>query len=144
MEALKKRDPKAVKAHNEIMASKFNQVQKLDRDYLNVSGVSPIRYRHDMDLYGLKDGTGKFCPIMVENINKIPEPEEFEDPEMLRKQKDKAERSAQKSDKKKAPPIVKKPTTKEKTTKPSAKLVPTNQRKVQEKDYSQFVKPASF
>ncbi len=41
--------------------------------------------------------------------------------------------------------MVKKPTVvKEKTPKPGAKLRLTNQRKAPEKDYSQFVKPASF
>ena len=71
--------PEAVKAHNEMMSTVFNQKQRLDRDYLDVSGVSPIKNRHEIDLYGLKSGLGKFNPIMVENINKIPEPEEYED-----------------------------------------------------------------
>jgi hypothetical protein len=35
----------------------------------------------------LKDGIGKFNPIMVENINKIPEEEDFEDPLILKKKK---------------------------------------------------------
>jgi len=57
---------------------------------LDVSGVSPIRYRHEIDLYGLKDGTGKFCPIMVENLNKIPEPDEYADPDLLKKEADRS------------------------------------------------------
>jgi len=56
-------------------------------DFKDVSGVSPIRCRHEIDLYGVKSGLGKFNPIMVENINKIPEPEEFEDPAILNKHK---------------------------------------------------------
>ena len=79
--ALKKsKDPKAIFVHNERMATRFNEIQKFDRDYLDVAGVSPIRCRHEIDLYGVKSGLGKFNPIMVENINKLPEPEDFEDP----------------------------------------------------------------
>lgn len=77
------------------MASRFNEIQKFDRDYLDVAGVSPIRCRHEIDLYGVKSGLGKFNPIMVENINKLPEPEDFEDPEILK-------RNAAKSAKKEA------------------------------------------
>jgi hypothetical protein len=58
-------------------------------------------------LYGVKSGLGKFNPIMVENINKLPEPEEFEDPKILNKNKSRAktagksvEKSAQKSGRK--------------------------------------------
>ena len=57
---------------------------------MDVSGVSPIRYRHEIDLYGLKDGTGKFCPIMVENLNKIPDPDEYADPDLLKKEADRS------------------------------------------------------
>jgi hypothetical protein len=63
----------------------FNPTQKLDRNYEDVSGVSPIRCRHDIDMYGLKDGIGKFNPIMVENINRMPDPDEYEDPDVLKK-----------------------------------------------------------
>ena len=49
-----KADPKAVQVHNERMASRFNEIQKFDRDYLDVPGVSPIRCRHEIDLYGVK------------------------------------------------------------------------------------------
>lgn len=70
----------------------FNPRQKLDRNYEEVSGVSPIRLRHETDLYGLKDGIGKFNPIMVENINKLPEEEEYEDPDILKKRKKSAEK----------------------------------------------------
>lgn len=61
----------------------FNQKQKLDRDFLDVPGVSPLRFRHDIDLYGTKSGLGQFNPIMVENINKIPDIYDCEDPRML-------------------------------------------------------------
>ena len=54
-----------------------------------MSGVSPIRYWHEIDLYGIKSGLGKFVPILVENENKIPEPEEFEDPDRLKEMKSK-------------------------------------------------------
>jgi hypothetical protein len=47
--------------------------------------VSPIACRHKVDLYGLKDSIGVFNPIMVENINKLPEPEDYEDPAVLKK-----------------------------------------------------------
>jgi hypothetical protein len=73
-----------------------------------VAGVSPIRCRHEIDLYGVKSGLGKFNPIMVENINKLPEPEDFEHPDIL---KQNAAKSAKKdaakdpkSAKKEAPP----------------------------------------
>lgn len=65
----------------------FNPTQKLDRNFEEVSGVSPLRCRHEIDLYGLKNGVGMFTPIMVENINRIPEPDEYEDPDILKKQK---------------------------------------------------------
>jgi hypothetical protein len=67
--------------------NKFNQKQKLDRNFEEVSGVSPIGCRHAVDLYGLKDSVGVFNPIMVENINKMPEPDDYEDPILLKKQK---------------------------------------------------------
>lgn len=73
------------------MATQFNQNQKFDKDYVDLSGVSPIRCRHEIDLYGVKSGLGKFNPIMVENINKLPEPEEFEDPNILKKNKRRAQ-----------------------------------------------------
>jgi len=43
-----------------------------------------VRYRHPIDLYGVKNGLGKFCPIMVENINKIPDIYMHEDPEVIK------------------------------------------------------------
>ena len=49
--------------------------------------MSPIGCRHPVDLYGVKDSIGIFNPIMVENINKLPEPEDYEDPMVLKKQK---------------------------------------------------------
>ena len=67
------------------MATVFNQKQRLDRDFLDVSGVSPIKNRHPIDLYGLESGLGHFNPIMVENLNKIPEPKDYEDKAALAK-----------------------------------------------------------
>jgi len=61
------------------------KVAKLDRDFENVSGVSPIQNRAPIDLYGVKSGLGTLNPILLENINKIPGPEDYEDPEMLKK-----------------------------------------------------------
>lgn len=83
----KPKDLKAAKAHHELQMNKFNQKQKLDRNFEEVSGVSPIGCRHPVDLYGIKDSIGIFNPIMVENINKLPEPEDYEDPMVLKKQK---------------------------------------------------------
>ena len=67
---------------------------------MDVSGVSPIRCRHEYDLYGVKSGIGKFNPIMVENINKIPEEVEFEDPKVLKKKATQKEKSAAKGNEK--------------------------------------------
>ena len=50
-----------------------------------MSGVSPIRNRPEIDLYGVKSGLGINNPILLENINKIPGPEDYEDPELLKK-----------------------------------------------------------
>ena len=83
----KPKDPEAVKAHNENMANRFNEIQKFDRDWAEVPGVSPIRCRHEVDLYGVKSGVGKFNPIMVENVNKLLEPEDYEDAKTLAKKK---------------------------------------------------------
>jgi Ca2+-binding EF-hand superfamily protein len=88
---------KAQKAHCEAQNNMFNNRQKLDRDFEDVSGVSPMRLRHKTDLYGLRDGCGYFNPIMVENINRLPEPEDYEDPVLLKQQKMSAEKKAMKS-----------------------------------------------
>ena len=48
-----------------------------------MSGVSPIRHRHDVDLYGVRNGLGKFNPIMVENVNKIPDIYDYAAPEVV-------------------------------------------------------------
>jgi hypothetical protein len=66
------------------MATKTNPTMGFDRDFQTQSGVSPIRYRHQVDLYGTKIGLGVFNPIMVENINKLPDLMEYEDPEFLK------------------------------------------------------------
>jgi hypothetical protein len=50
---------------------------------MTVSGVSPIRLRHEIDLYGTKLGIGKFNPIMVENLYRFPDHEEFAHPEEI-------------------------------------------------------------
>lgn len=89
----KKDELKAYKVHFNEMSTKFNHDQRLNRDHEDVSGVSPIRHRHDLDLYGVKNGLGKFNPIMVENINKIPDIYDYEAPDMI----DKVERSFSKS-----------------------------------------------
>lgn len=36
-------------------------------------------------MYGVKSGLGSLNPILLENINRIPEPEEYEDPDVLKK-----------------------------------------------------------
>ena len=66
------------------MATKTNPTSGFDRDFQTQSGVSPIRYRHQIDLYGTKIGLGVFNPIMVENINKLPDLMDYEDPEFLK------------------------------------------------------------
>lgn len=124
------------------MASRFNEIQKFDRDYLDVAGVSPIRCRHEIDLYGVKSGLGKFNPIMVENINKLPEPEDFEDPEILK-------RNAAKSAKKDAkdPKSAKKekaPLPAPGKVKTPSKLVLTNQDKGKKPNFDKFSVPATF
>jgi Ca2+-binding EF-hand superfamily protein len=48
-----KKDLKALKAHNERIGNKVAPTLKLDALYMNVSGVSPIRCRHPIDLYGV-------------------------------------------------------------------------------------------
>jgi hypothetical protein len=59
------KDIKKIKLHQEAMATQLNQVAAMDRDFMNAPGVSPIRMRHPMDLYGSKSGIGHFNPIMV-------------------------------------------------------------------------------
>lgn len=66
------------KAHANVQTSQVNQNAKLDRDYEFATGVSPIRFRHEIDLYGTKIGVGKFNPIMVENLHRFPDPEEYQ------------------------------------------------------------------
>lgn len=86
----KSKDPKAVKVHNENMSTQFNQIQQLDRDFKEASGVSPIRYRHDIDLYGVSCGMGSLAPILLENLNRLPDAVEYEDPRVLKKDAAKA------------------------------------------------------
>ena len=80
----KDKELKAYKAHCAELSTKFNHDQRLDRDHEDVSGVSPIRHRHNVDLYGVKNGLGKFNPIMVENINKIPDIYDYAAPEVVK------------------------------------------------------------
>lgn len=123
------------------MANRFNQIQKFDKDWAEVPGVSPIRCRHEMDLYGVKSGLGKFNPIMVENVNKLLEPEDYEDNKgkpaesKSAKKDDKSSKSAKKEAP--APP-------KEKEKKTPSKLILTNKRDKAGPDYSQFNLPATF
>lgn len=81
----KKKDLEALKKHKEDLSNQLAKVQKLDRDIEHASGVSPIQNRPEIDLYGVKSGLGTLNPILLENINKIPEPEDYEDPELLKK-----------------------------------------------------------
>ena len=141
---------KALKVHNEKMATDFNKVQKLDRDYEDVSGVSPIRYRHKVNLYGLESGIGQFCPIMVENLTRMPEPEEYEDPAILAKNKDKSplketKKTNEPKEKSKSPaPAAPAKDKKDEKKKKPAKLVVTNQNKKKAADFSQFNVPGTF
>ena len=80
-----KKDLAAVKKHKEELTNQLAKTAKLDRDYENVSGVSPIQNRPEIDLYGVKSGLGTLNPILLENVNRIPEPEDYEDPELLKK-----------------------------------------------------------
>ena len=109
---------------------------------MDVPGVSPIRCRHEIDLYGVKSGLGKFNPIMVENINKLPEPEEVEHPKVLKKNASKSAKkekqaTPQKQEKAGTPTPVK-----EKRT--SSKLILTNQNKGKKNEYDRYTLPATF
>lgn len=121
-----KPDPMAVKVHNEKMATRFNEIQKFDRDYLDVAGVSPIRCRHEIDLYGVKSGLGKFNPIMVENINKLPEPEDFEHPEILKNMAAKSAKKEAKDPKSAQKKVEKSPVPAPGKVKTPSKLILTN------------------
>ena len=130
----KQKDPKAVKVHNENMSTQFNQIQQLDRDFKEASGVSPIRYRHDIDLYGVSCGMGSLAPILLENLNRLPDPEEYEDPRIVKKnaakeakEKEKADAKAAKEGKKPpAPKPAKAPAAAKKGGGKQSKLVLTN------------------
>lgn len=74
-----------VKRHATSQGARVNKSRRLDRDYENVAGKSPIRVRHEQDLFGNKCGVSQFNPILVENHNKIVHEDDYEDPEMLRK-----------------------------------------------------------
>ena len=143
LEQKKAKNPEAVKHHNEAMANRFNQVQKFDKDWPEVPGVSPIRCRHEIDLYGVKSGIGKFNPIMVENINKLLEEEDHEpvpNPQkgMSASKSAKKEAGGKSAKKEKAAPAA----PKEKKT--PSKLVLTNKSKKAGPDFSKATVPASF
>ena len=98
------------------------QIAALDRDFANAPGVSPIRYRHHTDLYGVLSGVGFLNPIMVQNLLKNPEPEEYMPEEDLKK----IGKSAKKESASKTKKLESvKPTIKKDPTKPK-KLVETN------------------
>jgi hypothetical protein len=117
------------------MATRVNQMAKLDKDYDFVSGVSPIRFRHETNIYGTGCGLGKFLPIMVENLNKLPEPEDYKNPDDISKKKEKG--ILKKEDKK-----DNKPTVELKKEKKKVVLVLSNSNKSKSKDFSKFSKPS--
>ena len=61
----KEKYSQAVKTHQENQTSKLNPTIGFDRSYKDASGVSPIRCRMNIDLYGTGDGMGEFNPILV-------------------------------------------------------------------------------
>ena len=138
-------------AHFQREADKFAPTKKLNSNYMNVSGISPISCRHEIDLYGTKSGIGKFNPIMVENVYQRPPESLFDKPvnkkinaKSITPKKD-GQKSAEKSAEKK--PFIKpsKLNKENSTTKPSkAKLVLTNQNKSKPDYNKQFTLPGSF
>jgi hypothetical protein len=115
------------------MATRVNQTSKLDKDYDFVSGVSPIRFRHETNIYGTGCGLGKFLPIMVENLNKLPEPEDYKNPDDISKKKEKGilKKEDKKEDKK-----DNKTTVELKKEKKKVVLVLSNSNKSKSKDFS--------
>lgn len=95
-------------------------------------------------MYGVKSGLGKFNPIMVENINKLPEPEDFEDPEILRRTAAKSAKKAGKEPKSAQKKIEKSPLPAAGKVKTPYKLVLTNQNKGNRPNYDKFSMPATF
>jgi hypothetical protein len=94
-----------------------------------------------MDLYGVKSGLGKFNPIMVENINKLLTPEDYEDAKgkgFSAKKEEKGGKSAKKG----APAAPAPPKPAEKKT--PTKLVLTNKRDKPGPDFSKFELPGTF
>ena len=85
VERKRQENAKVVKKHAKYHGDQQTKTHRLDREYENAPGVSPVRARHEIDLFGFKCGVGKTNPILVENVNKIPEPPDYVDPEMLRK-----------------------------------------------------------
>jgi hypothetical protein len=69
-----------LKHHHSGQKNRALPDRRLDRNYEEVSGVSPIKTRHPVDLLGFKCGGGQFNPIMVENVNKLPEEHVTRDP----------------------------------------------------------------
>jgi hypothetical protein len=95
-------------------------------------------------LYGVKSGLGKFNPIMVENINKLPEPEDFEDPEILKRNAAKSAKKNAKDPKSASKVVEKSPVPPPGKLKTPSKLVLTNQNKGKRNDHDKFVMPATF
>ena len=75
---------------------------------MNAPGVSPIRCRHKIDLYGTTSGVGYFNPIMVMNLDKMPEPEEYMVADDHKKCEDQAGTSGKSAKKPAAAPKTKK------------------------------------
>lgn len=69
----KQLDKKVLEVHEVKESNNVNPTRKFNSDYMIAQGVSPLKCRHPIDLYGVKSGVGCFNPIMVENINKKPE-----------------------------------------------------------------------
>lgn len=107
----------------------------------------------------MKDGIGVFNPIMVENINKLPEPEDYEDPAVLKRQKSNEKKKmvsksplkssqkpniAEKSKSPAKPAASSKLTGKLDRKNTAPKLVLTNQNKKNERDFTQFEMPGTF
>ena len=148
IELLKEKDAAKLKEHKEALTNQLAKASALDRDYQNVSGLSPIKGRHPVDLYGVKSGLSYMNPIMLENINRIPEPEDFEDPVMLAKMGYKSPSKVEKS------PLGASQAGNQSQMKGAAgdktaqkgpqKLVVTNQGKKKGADFSQPMLPGSF
>lgn len=79
-------------------------------------------------MYGTESGVGHFNPVMVQNLLRIPEPEEFENPDKLSKTKPKEAtgKSAEKAPAKSATKTAKAPSLANSSQRGPSKLVLTN------------------